>query len=219
MLANPNATNLFVRVAVTGEVNVVALGPGASDRLPVTLEASFSGEDRQYDLLAYAPLSWWGNSTTLASLVAQGLIQVDLVAAGSANGAVVQDPLPAATTPVVTQTINLATDKVVRYDIMEVVGGTNQRLTDFTSSTLSVVGSVATPGTTLEVVLYNLDLRVVVAILQFTATTPTLKSAALIPIPTGQRTYELRARVVDGLDTNADIGMITFAGIQTTKRI
>ncbi len=69
-----NATSLdalLVRVAITGEIQVVAEGSGPTDRVSVRLEGG-----QEANLLEYAPLDWWRTSTSLVDAVDQGWLTV-----------------------------------------------------------------------------------------------------------------------------------------------
>ena len=57
-------TNLPVYVVTAGEIQVVASGPNPTDRIIVTLKSR-----RQYNLLDFAPLSWWKSHMSTAELV------------------------------------------------------------------------------------------------------------------------------------------------------
>jgi hypothetical protein len=67
---------LPVRVAIAGEIAVTALGP-SGERLTVTLQSS-SDFLKTYDLLEFAPVSWWTNNPTLLLVVDNGWLYVDL---------------------------------------------------------------------------------------------------------------------------------------------
>jgi hypothetical protein len=71
LLNTPGLTSLPVRVVIAGEVQVVAQGPLPVDRLPVVLEPG-----KNYNLLDFAPQSWWRGSPSLYSAVDNRWIEV-----------------------------------------------------------------------------------------------------------------------------------------------
>ncbi len=64
LLNQPALTNLPAVNRTSGEVQVIALGPGTLDRVVLTVEPG-----KQYNLLDYAPQLWWVASTTLVFAV------------------------------------------------------------------------------------------------------------------------------------------------------
>jgi len=71
LLNQPGLTNLPALNSTAGEVQVIAVGPGPLDQLRIILESG-----REYNLLEYAPQSWWLLSTTLVFAVDQGWVQI-----------------------------------------------------------------------------------------------------------------------------------------------
>jgi hypothetical protein len=71
LLNQPALTNLPAVNATSGEVQIIAVGPGPLDQIIIILEPA-----RQYNLLEYAPQSWWQLSTSLVFAVEQGWIQI-----------------------------------------------------------------------------------------------------------------------------------------------
>lgn len=79
ILGLPNPTELLVRVAITGEVQVVAQGPLPLNRVAVPLQpADQFGDSRTYNLLEFAPIAWWRSSSTLLRAVENGWLYVDI---------------------------------------------------------------------------------------------------------------------------------------------
>ena len=76
----PNPTELLVRVAISGEVQVIAQGPNPLDRALVLLQPPDGNnfQPRIYNLLEFAPIAWWRTSTTLINAVENGWLYVDL---------------------------------------------------------------------------------------------------------------------------------------------
>jgi hypothetical protein len=76
----PNPSELLVRVAISGEVQVIAQGPNPLDRTTVLLQPPDGGifNSRTYNLLEFAPIEWWRPSTTLLRAVENGWLYVDV---------------------------------------------------------------------------------------------------------------------------------------------
>lgn len=76
LLSQPNPSALPVRVAIAGEIAVTAMGP-SGERLTITLQSS-PEFTKSYDLLEFAPVTWWTNNPTLLNVVENGWLYVDL---------------------------------------------------------------------------------------------------------------------------------------------
>ena len=76
----PNPSELLVRVAISGEVQVIAVGPSPLDRTTVLLQPPDGSifNSRTYNLLEFAPVEWWRTSTTLLRAVENGWLYVDV---------------------------------------------------------------------------------------------------------------------------------------------
>ena len=61
----------MVKPVLAGQLSIVAIGPGPSDRVSVSLITGV-----QYNLLSYAPQSWFKNSPTLEGAVRNGWLSV-----------------------------------------------------------------------------------------------------------------------------------------------
>jgi hypothetical protein len=71
LLNQPGLTNLPAVNATSGEVQIIAVGPGPLDRVTLIMEPS-----RPYNLLEYAVQSWWLASVTLLFAVEQGWVLI-----------------------------------------------------------------------------------------------------------------------------------------------
>lgn len=212
VLGQTNPASLLVRVTSTGEIQVVGMGPG-NDRVPVTLEPFTNDPTHQYDLLQFAPASYWKASTTLTKAIEQGLLEVDITAA-------VATVVPSvSTTPVVPGTLTIAADKAITLTGWELVGSVVEVLSDYDSVTFTTAAMVNTIGLELEVQLYNVTQRYAVTTLRFTSTEPAIVVADIVPIPSGQGLYEVRCRLVENDDPLTKSGQILFAGIRTSKKV
>lgn len=74
-----NPSSLLIRVAISGEVQVVAEGSLPNERVTVLLQPSDNfGFTRSYNLLDFAPITWWRTSSTLMRAVESGWLYVDI---------------------------------------------------------------------------------------------------------------------------------------------
>lgn len=71
LLNTPGLTSLQVQVRLAGEVTIVASGPSAMDRMPILLKTGIV-----YDLLTYAPVSWFSSNESLDTAVRSGWISL-----------------------------------------------------------------------------------------------------------------------------------------------
>lgn len=212
VLGQTNPQELLVRVVSTGEIQVVGLGPN-NDRVPVTLEPFTNDPTHQYNLIQFAPASYWKASTSLTRMVEQGLLEVDITTTTDVAVPSVS------TTPVVPGTLTIAADKAITLTGWELVGSVVEILSDYDTVTFTTAAMVNTMGLELEVQLYNVTQRYAVTTLKFTSTEPLIVVANLIPIPSGQGLYEVRCRLVENDDPLTKSGQILFAGIRTTKKV
>lgn len=75
----PNPSGLLARVAISGEVQVIAEGSLPTERVTVLLQPSDNlGFTRTYNLLDFAPITWWRTSSTLMRAVENGWLYVDI---------------------------------------------------------------------------------------------------------------------------------------------
>ncbi len=77
VLSTPDATELLVRVVLTGAVSLT-VDTEAGQPMQIVLEPSTREAERVYNLLDFAPLSAWRLSETLKTAVAQGWLYVDV---------------------------------------------------------------------------------------------------------------------------------------------
>lgn len=90
LLNQPGLTNLPALNFTAGELQIIAVGPGPLDQLRILLESG-----REYNLLEYAPQSWWQLSTTLLFAVEQGWVLIPAPGSPAATAPPIQLPVVA----------------------------------------------------------------------------------------------------------------------------